>query len=275
MADSANVSVATPRPGGVGVFYRAPLGTTAPTDAIASLSNLFKDHGYVGESGIVNSASRDVQKKKSFGGATVATLQNDYTETYQVTLLEDKNAETLRTVFGDSNVEVDEDGFPIKVRHNKSILPKSFYVVDTIDGEGMLQRDLIEIGQVTTVGDITKVHTDTVEYTLTIECFENADGDTVVELREPPSGSSSAVPTVTGVTPTGNFGTAGGQLRTIRGRGFDGTTGITIGGTAVTAFQVLTDNSISVITPAKTAGPHNVIVTDANGPSAAFAVTYA
>ena len=274
MADSTLVSTPTPRPGGAGVFYRAPLGTTVPTTVSAVLGVEFEDHGYVGESGIINAASRDVQKKKAFGGATVATLQNDYTETYQVVLLEDKNAATLRTVFGAGNVEVDVDGYPIKVHHNKAILPKSVYVVDTIDGEGRLQRDVIEIGQVTTVGDITKVHTDTVEYTITIECFENADGDNVVELREPAADASGVVPTIAGFSPS-NPATAGGDIVVATGTGYTGVTAVSVGGTPV-EFNVLSDKKIAFSTPAHAAGAVGVIVTNATGASTGtHNVTYA
>lgn len=265
MADSALVSVATPRPGGVGVFYRAPLGSAIPTTVSSVLGPEYKDHGYIGDAGITNAASRDVQKKKAFGGATVATLQNDYTETYQVVLLEDKNAATLRTVFGDANVETDVDGYPVKVRHNKAILPKSVYIVDTIDGAGRLQRDVIEVGQVTTVGDIKKVHTDTVEYTITIECFENADGDNVVELREPAEAAAGAVPSIGGFTPS-TVATAGGDIVLATGSGFLGTTAVTVGGTSV-EFNVLSDSRIVFSTPAHASGAVAVVITNAEGPS--------
>ncbi|EOM77299.1 hypothetical protein DW322_21310 [Rhodococcus rhodnii] len=215
MADQSLIATATQRPGGKGVFYRAPLGTDVPEDSVVALPAACKDHGYVGDSGIVQSTSRDTQKKKALGGVTVKNLQNDYTQTYQVTLLESKNAETLRTVVGDDNVEVDANGYPIKVTHTKTQLPVSMFVIDTIDDEGLLHRDVIERGQITTVGDVTKVHTDTISYQITIEVFET-DGHFTIELHEPPETPAGldAPADPEPEPPTGGAGSGGGELDT-------------------------------------------------------------
>lgn len=181
MADSNNVYAAAPPPEGKGVLFRAPLGTALPTDALTDLAVAYKDQGYVGEEGIVNAVARDVAKKKAFGGSTVKTLQNDYTETLRVTLLEDNNLEVLKTAFGEANVT--SSGGKTTVKHNKSILPRCVFIVDTIDGE-TVKRQVAPVGQVTTVGDITQVHTDVVMYTLTIELFEDSNGDNLIEYRE-------------------------------------------------------------------------------------------
>ncbi|WP_068059394.1 phage tail tube protein [Nocardia xishanensis] len=85
----------------------------------------------------------------------------------------------------------------------------------------------------------------------------------------------AAVPTISGRAPSGNLATAGGEILVLSGQHFTGVTGVTVGGTAATDFQLIDDLTLSIITPAKTAGSHNIVVTNATGPSAGFAVTYA
>lgn len=183
MADSANVYIASPPPGGAGVFFRAALGTTLPTDSTTDLetvaAGMYKDHGFLGEEGLVVTEARDNKDHKAFGGATVATTQDSYDWSVKVILLEDGNVEVLKTTFGASNVAVGSG--VITVKHNKLRLPRSVFVMDTVGDNGRLKRQVIPIGQVVSVGDITYVHTDLVKYELTIKAYENTSGDNVLE----------------------------------------------------------------------------------------------
>lgn len=186
MADSANVTIASPRPGGVGVFYRGVLGSTLPTNASTDLETLapgiYKDHGFLGEEGLVVTTTRDTTDHKAFGGDTVATSQDNYDWMVKVILLEDGNLEVLRTTFGDDNVT--DIGGLITVKHNKIKLPRSVFVLDTVSDNGMLKRQVIPVGQVVNIGDITYVHTNLVRYELDVKAYPNAAGDNVIEYNE-------------------------------------------------------------------------------------------
>lgn len=163
-----------------GIFYRAELGTALPDDASVALAAAYEDQGGVSDAGVTNSQSREVSKIKDFDGETIATPQTDYTETFQVELVESTNIPTLKTVFGDGNVTftaaTSTAGAQITVRHNAELLPKSVFVVDTVQGRGS-RRQVIPIGQVTSVGDVVQVSSDIVKYALTIECFKFVDGE--------------------------------------------------------------------------------------------------
>lgn len=57
----------------------------------------------------------------------------------------------------------------------------------------------------------------------------------------------------------------GGTEVTIEGQNFKGATGVTFDAVAGTAFELVDDSTIRVTTPAGTAGPADVAVTNANG----------
>lgn len=69
---------------------------------------------------------------------------------------------------------------------------------------------------------------------------------------------------------------AGGTAVVIRGLGFTGATGVTFGGTAGTAFSLISDTEIHVTAPAHTAGAVTVVVTrPTTSATLANAYTYA
>jgi IPT/TIG domain len=60
---------------------------------------------------------------------------------------------------------------------------------------------------------------------------------------------------------------AGGEIINVTGYGFTGATAVTVGGTAATDWQVDSNTQVTLITPAKTAGQYDVIVTTPAGAS--------
>lgn len=81
-------------------------------------------------------------------------------------------------------------------------------------------------------------------------------------------------PTITSVTPSTGT-TAGGTAVSIAGTNLAGATVVTFGGTTATSI-VITDTAITCVTPAKTAGAKDVIVTTPDGTvTSVGAFTYA
>jgi hypothetical protein len=97
-------------------------------------------------------------------------------------------------------------------------------------------------------------------------------GNNRVQAFDPPP----LIPTVTGISPTAGP-IAGGTSVTISGTGFYGwgsssvVTAVKFGSTAVTSFKVTSATTITVTTPASSAGPVDVTVTTPSGTSATSA----
>lgn len=166
MADSGNILAATIPADGAAVFA-APLGTPLPTSATASLNAAFVDLGWVSEDGVTNTISREVTRHKSWGGETVKTTQDNYTETIKFALLE-SSANVLEVVYGADNVTAVGD--VISAEHSSLQLTRQSFVVDFIDGE-VVGRIVIREGLVTEVGDVRYSHKDMTMYDLTVDVY--------------------------------------------------------------------------------------------------------
>lgn len=103
---------------------------------------------------------------------------------------------------------------------------------------------------------------------LTCNTPAHAAGNTAVVVRTP--GGSTTVsstylyegaPTVTGASPRGGP-IAGGTTITLTGTNFLSATAVTVGGTACTSFTAVSSTSLTCVTPAGSAGPVNVVVTN-------------
>jgi hypothetical protein len=64
----------------------------------------------------------------------------------------------------------------IKVEHRSKQLPRSAFVVHTVDCS-KTRRLVIQEGAVVEVGDIMYVHNDLLKYTITIDCYKPATGN--------------------------------------------------------------------------------------------------
>jgi len=181
MANNDNVFIANPR--AAGSFHRAVKGTALPADPITDLIAAYKDHGLVSENGFKNNITRSTTDHKAFGGDVVASSQDDYAEEWTVELLEHNNLEVLKTTFGEANVTT-ADGVT-KVERNKSILPRSVYVVSVQGQDGGFIRTVLPNAQVTSVGEISYTHSGLAVYTLTLKCYAPVGGGSPsFELRE-------------------------------------------------------------------------------------------
>lgn len=171
----ANVTAGKPKKGGA--IFRAPLGTTLPTDATTSLDAAFVNMGFVSEDGVTNSNSPDSDEQKAWGGDTVLNLQNAKPDTYKFTLLEVLNVEVLKFVYGEDNVTGTlETG--IHVKANSDDQEECSLVIEMVLKGGVVKRTVIPNAKVTAVGDINYKDNGAVGYETTVSALPDSGGDT-------------------------------------------------------------------------------------------------
>ena len=183
-------NIYTAEPLATGVVFVAPLGTVGPTSAVSALLPAFVDLGYTGVDGFTEKNDRKTDLKRSFGGAVVKVIQTEYSASLEFTLMESLSANVLKAIFGVSNVTVTAatalHGTQVKVLKNSKKLPHQSWVIDTWDDEvGSHYRNYVADGKITTVSDIKVVHTDVIEYKVTLECFATTAGnDNIVTFTD-------------------------------------------------------------------------------------------
>lgn len=179
--------VSTGKPKTAGAVYRAPAGTTAPTDASTELAAAFKELGFVSDDGVSNSNSGDSTDVYAWGGTPVITTQSEKADKWKLTLIESLNTEVLKTVYGDGNVTVDTTGKKITVKAGAAQLASSVYVIDMLLKGGALKRVVIPVGSLSDVGEIVYKDDEPIGYEITIKGADDGTGYTHYEYIQLPS----------------------------------------------------------------------------------------
>ena len=171
--------VSTGKPKVTGGIYRAPKGTTLPTDATTALSSAFKNLGYVSESGVVNTNDMSVSSVKAWGGVIVYNSLDGLDDTFKLALIETENVEVLKAVYGTSNVSEDASG-NIQVDVKADDPEEAVWVIELALRGGIPRRIVIPDGAITARDDITYSDSDPIAHGITISAypFSNYNGAT-------------------------------------------------------------------------------------------------
>lgn len=171
------------KPGASGAIFRAPKGTSLPTNAIDALDSAFVCLGYIGEEGVTNSNTRTSDTFKAWGGDTILTNQTEYTDTYKFKLLEVLNKSVLETVHGAANVS-GSLATGLAVKANSKELDEYSWVIETIMRDGVLDRMVLPAGKISEVGDKVYADSDISAYDVTVTAFPDEDGNTHYEYMQ-------------------------------------------------------------------------------------------
>lgn len=174
-----NVTAGKPKIGGA--IYRAPKGTTLPTDATSALAAEFKCLGYCSEDGLSNGNDRSNSNVAAWGGDVVLNMTNAGSDTFTLTLIETLNEEVLKTVYGSDNVTTALEGKDITVAVNGGSDEESVYVFELILKDGALKRIVVPCASVTALGEIKYIDTDAVGYNITLTAVNDSKGNSHYE----------------------------------------------------------------------------------------------
>lgn len=184
-----NVSVGKPKVGGA--VHAAPAGTAAPTSAVAALSELYKDLGYISDEGVKNNGSRSVNKIKAWGGDIVASTQTEKTDTFTMTFIESMNEHVMKLAYGSANVTGTlAEGLTVLV--NSSELDEWVIVVDMVLKGGVAKRIVIPKGQVDSISEISYEDENVIGYQCEITALPDSAGNTHYEYFK--STGQSSIP---------------------------------------------------------------------------------
>ena len=176
--NTANVTAGKPKESG-GV-YRAPLGTTLPTDATTALGQAFVGLGFVSDAGMTQVYNHQSTDIKDWGGSTIYTTEEGLTDTYQFNMVEAINAEVLKVFFGDDNV-TGARATGITVKGNSKSVPAACYVFELAVANGGYRRIVLPNAKPSTRENVQYVGNDVVGYGVTLTCYPDAQGNTHYE----------------------------------------------------------------------------------------------
>lgn len=175
MADNIITKASTGKPNVGGAVHMGATTATLPTSATATLTG-FTCLGGVSEDGLKNAPARKVDSIKDWNGAEVLAPQTEFTDTFSFSLLDCKDINVLKAVFGDDNVSgTYSTGIHVKV--NPSELEYHAWVFDMILSDGDLKRIVVPKAKITEVAEITYKSNEAIDYGITLSAAADSNGD--------------------------------------------------------------------------------------------------
>lgn len=180
MPSAAQVTTGKPKTGGH--VWRAPLGSTLPTTAVATLDNAFVDAGYISDEGVTNADSIENTEVKAWGGTVVLNSMTSRSQNFKMTFISAMNPEVQKIVNGDSNVTGTVTGTGgMVVTSNSNELAEAAYVIDMVAKGNVAHRIVIPAAKPIEIDNIVYNDSDPVGYAVTLGCTADTSGNTKYE----------------------------------------------------------------------------------------------
>lgn len=167
----SNVTAAKPKVGGA--VYRAPYGTTLPTDATTSLNGSFVALGYITEDGLTNSNTMTTEDIEAWGGDVVLNVQTSKPDKFSFTLMEVLDTNVLSAIYGSANVS-GSLGTGISVSASADEQETASWVVEMVMRNNVLKRIVIPQASISELEDIVYADDSAVGYGLTLTAYPDA-----------------------------------------------------------------------------------------------------
>ena len=131
-----------------GYAFRAPIGTSLPTSATATLTG-FEEIGLISQDGIVYSRSETVNTHRDWADRVIYTDSSERTESAKITYVE-TSKKVLEEYNGNATGTADSFYSDSDGGHTAYV-----YVFDSVIGDSMICRTVCPNGKVTSVDDKT------------------------------------------------------------------------------------------------------------------------
>jgi hypothetical protein len=273
---ATNVLTGAPDQLTTGPILSAPRGTALPDSLDAEIDAAFEDSGYISEDGLTLTPERSTEQVKDWSGSVVRELLTEFSAKLAWAHLE-TNEQSLKNYLGDDNVTVEAatttEGKRITALLRSTEMPRKPWIFKVKDGDA---RVLIVVpdGQVSETGEVSFVKSGAITWPVTLATYPDSNGVNVYVYLDDGQVLTAGVPTLASVNGSPNPA-AEGDLVTIKGTRFTGTTAVTIDGTPVDDFTVVDSETIVAVLPAGDAGAADVLVTNGVGASTAYSYTRA
>ncbi len=158
-----------------GAVYKAPLGSTAPTNATAAVAAAYIDLGYISSDGITEGWDDSVSKFTAWQNATtIRSAITDSTGTLKFSMLETKGRVLTAFHRGSTMAEAPAGNFTLSVKPITA--DPSAWIFDVVDGAKLI-RIYVANGEITERGEITYANGDMLMYPVTVTFYPDSNGN--------------------------------------------------------------------------------------------------
>ena len=179
-ADSTKILAGVSAGTGNALVSVGPVGTTAPTTAIASLNVAFKNLGWVSTDGVTKSVDVNTEEIGAFGASgAVRVLKTSATTTLQCTLLESNpNVIEVYNELALNSITVSGTDGSFDFVEGPLRTQRYALVIDMIDGANHI-RGVAPLVEVTDKDDFQIAGGSAVQYNVTFTAYPGSDGTAI------------------------------------------------------------------------------------------------